>query len=587
MHGPESEKIVNKIQRILGDGNYEEKTMGYIRKRLDELLEKEGEEIEIQGGGFENPNYNPEIMDQMNSILKEISSIAKDFNDDFRRLGSNYYENIKEYIEGTGSLSSVSDIPILLGGPFGQLLQERERFIERLKEFYGYEGREDEDKTKIKKIICDWYLPRYVDPIIFNIGHMIQILGGDPVELLRNVFTGEEGERLAGVWENMSKDQPKGDKTIPFSRSTRRSGKGRTSSVPISTEQKGWELAPGLSNVGKNYCFHNSVAQLFYRMKDLSTFMIRDDVIDMYTNDQLKQFLKLVEEMLQKSSNNLAEKKKGHEIDPQKYITSCKLVEGAFISEEGPLRQSDALTFLIRILGEIMLDCDNRDKEKVNLNIAQQNYCYDKGSGKQLKLNFKTSDPRRSFIINKQTIFGDSTTYTLESLFKINIGEYTNAGISALFYQTINATDKTDTGSEIKYNHAFGKYIVICLKDTLKIKATEDGTITVKKKQYTGEISDNIQTVSNNYKLAGLISHSGTDEAGHYVSFIEHEGNWYKYNDHDVTQIDKTQIRNGNFTPYIILYESDDIETQIPEKNIKDLFAFDIATDFEQKTTEK
>jgi len=53
------------------------------------------------------------------------------------------------------------------------------------------------------------------------------------------------------------------------------------------------------------------------------------------------------------------------------------------------------------------------------------------------------------------------------------------------------------------------------------------------------------------YRLAGVLVHSGTGEGGHYYSYIvnrdDPEGKWYEFNDTHVTNFNFANLKNECF----------------------------------------
>ena len=46
-----------------------------------------------------------------------------------------------------------------------------------------------------------------------------------------------------------------------------------------------------------------------------------------------------------------------------------------------------------------------------------------------------------------------------------------------------------------------------------------------------------------NYKLRGVVVHTGSADCGHYYSFIENkEGSWFEFNDEDVLPFDVDKL---------------------------------------------
>jgi ubiquitin carboxyl-terminal hydrolase 4/11/15 len=42
---------------------------------------------------------------------------------------------------------------------------------------------------------------------------------------------------------------------------------------------------------------------------------------------------------------------------------------------------------------------------------------------------------------------------------------------------------------------------------------------------------------STNYKLYGVVNHTGSISGGHYYSFIENDGKWFNFNDSDLYEV--------------------------------------------------
>jgi ubiquitin C-terminal hydrolase len=61
------------------------------------------------------------------------------------------------------------------------------------------------------------------------------------------------------------------------------------------------------------------------------------------------------------------------------------------------------------------------------------------------------------------------------------------------------------------------------------------------------------QSKSTQYKLYGVLNHSGTMEGGHYYSYIEDKGQWYRCNDSDFGQMSNKDIVTRN--AYVLFYK--------------------------------
>ena len=56
-----------------------------------------------------------------------------------------------------------------------------------------------------------------------------------------------------------------------------------------------------------------------------------------------------------------------------------------------------------------------------------------------------------------------------------------------------------------------------------------------------------------NYELYGICNHSGTLHFGHYYSYCKNaNGNWYSYNDKNVSTIDESKVKTNN--SYVLFY---------------------------------
>ena len=82
----------------------------------------------------------------------------------------------------------------------------------------------------------------------------------------------------------------------------------------------------------------------------------------------------------------------------------------------------------------------------------------------------------------------------------------------------------------------------------------------------TGQAPASVPAYMANYKLYAVLKHSGTLNAGHYITSCLHRGRWYEINDDDVSLQPQgealghnppsgEQGKSGqNFTPYLLFY---------------------------------
>lgn len=61
----------------------------------------------------------------------------------------------------------------------------------------------------------------------------------------------------------------------------------------------------------------------------------------------------------------------------------------------------------------------------------------------------------------------------------------------------------------------------------------------------------------NNYKLKGIIYHSGNLYSGHYIYVANNNYKWYLYNDNDVSEINDRQLEQFKNNAYILYYNND------------------------------
>lgn len=77
-----------------------------------------------------------------------------------------------------------------------------------------------------------------------------------------------------------------------------------------------------------------------------------------------------------------------------------------------------------------------------------------------------------------------------------------------------------------------------------------------------------------NYKLRGVVVHTGSADSGHYYSFIENkQGHWFEFNDEDVYPFDIKKLPDEAFgskglyddgrirNAYLLIYEREVKET--------------------------
>lgn len=84
-----------------------------------------------------------------------------------------------------------------------------------------------------------------------------------------------------------------------------------------------------------------------------------------------------------------------------------------------------------------------------------------------------------------------------------------------------------------------------------------------------------LELTNTNYRLKGVVVHTGTSEGGHYFSIIRTKDKWYKFNDQNATIFDVNDLPREAFggfeskdgwaevnystNAYILFYERTDV----------------------------
>ena len=160
-----------------------------------------------------------------------------------------------------------------------------------------------------------------------------------------------------------------------------------------------YNMAPGIINFG-NTCFHNAAAQLFYRVEELTSFLVHKNVMAQYKNDSyIKHFITLLKEMKNASDNinnnvitnqSLVVTQICPILGPLKLSTS-----GNYVSGYSAGVQADAGELLGLLLDSLTIYCTNTGN--IELNVKKKNICKDQ-NGKQIPTKkFPENDPRTFF----------------------------------------------------------------------------------------------------------------------------------------------------------------------------------------------
>ncbi len=337
---------------------------------------------------------------------------------------------------------------------------------------------------------------------------------------------------------------------------------------------------PGLYNFGAT-CFHNSVAQLVYRMDSLRDFLIDDTIQNQYEKDSsMYRFINLLRQM--KTTNQRA---LGREILENIGIHSlCSKVLPGY--KRG---QEDAANFLGSLL----------DKLKTEIKDEYISQLFDVNDPRSwIQINNEIGEcpteyiPSNQIMVNNSYQFIDNTDIDAiineienneEVVVKcLNDNEYVNSSFFANIL-TLNAID-------IK-QHSIDQYINLIYQGVkrIKFKSTNDNPMLyafyekykitpskyfiiniIPQSNNSQRIHHNIKLANENnqikineknYKMIGVVLQSGTVTGGHYISFIEYNNKWFRYNDDTpVSEINDIEAALNNeessyFVPYIVLYE--------------------------------
>lgn len=357
-----------------------------------------------------------------------------------------------------------------------------------------------------------------------------------------------------------------------------------------STELIKYRLAPGLANVG-NICFHNSITQLFYRIYELTHFLIRPEIKQEYHEGFWTNFINLLNMMVTVSSNE--DNNKLEDLGKLVLSNICPILGTEYQSGS----QADASELLDKLLRSLLL-CDgntcNIDKSRkcqindprnliiveeyeslCNTNIITSHQEYD---NKEQTYKITNIDVAKKEVQNDpnydiKTILCTNNfniqIKTLETMLKLNVSEGQTDSITKLinhYHSTIDILFKSYNGNKMtghlqKKKCIPNKYLIIHLNlnvGNLKInhKIQLANNIGIMQFEFM-DLNDKQQSIE--YELIGIVYHSGTFAGGHYISYIKHNSKWYEYNDSrrsEKDNYDKSYLNNSNsFMPYILLYK--------------------------------
>jgi ubiquitin C-terminal hydrolase len=327
-----------------------------------------------------------------------------------------------------------------------------------------------------------------------------------------------------------------------------------------------FDIPLGLPNLGVT-CFYNSVAQLFYKMRDVTEYLI-EHKNELNYDAQYTDFIDILN-MLKTSKTHI-------ELQQirEKVTNTCQLISG----EEG-LREEDAAELLHRLIDILIADVPPIN----TMYFTEKKYIHTTNM-ESVTDNIETIPSEQDNIdIIKQLFNNPNIEWRYEdtrnSLMRLSVNDNENRSISDIIngYRCTDITKNTFYHCfEIKnkrvhlnkYTYIYNKYLILHLQIFKRNQET----------QMFDKIRINIDLFSNNgrivvrdhnnqnqtYDLIGIIAHRGqTILGGHYIAYIKYNPIWYMYDDN--VRIDN--IRNimqhmetytsdmGPFTPYVLLYE--------------------------------
>jgi len=361
-----------------------------------------------------------------------------------------------------------------------------------------------------------------------------------------------------------------------------------------------YEMAPGLTNKG-NTCFHNAVAQLFYSIKELTIFLIHDNVYNQYKdNTYIKNFLSLIKMMYDKSSN-ASNNILNDELDTL-VMKICPILP-TYI----PYSQDDSQAFLNNIIDALTIGQLICNDNNISLNINKSSICNEQN---EIIKRFPDSDPRNYvlFIDNELKCLtgvpGEDTKEfkqnlkhnkdTIETLCRQyddckNNNKYKKMSQkrSMLSLEISNNMDITNTIKDMmepkcitrindekyeiaKYDKSynqivfdthvynFEKYLLIHLLIFDNNGNKPRSFVFNKSNEYLDLSFGNI---NKQYELVSFVSHIGHNiNGGHYIAYVKYDKKWYCYDDtrryHVGDNISSFAI---NGTPYVLFYKQTSI----------------------------
>lgn len=299
------------------------------------------------------------------------------------------------------------------------------------------------------------------------------------------------------------------------------------------------EKLVGLDNVG-NTCYMNSCLQILIRCQKLTNIFIKND----FRNSNLNIYKRFLQQYLEK----------GRSLDRSKIIIpeEIKIIVDQYNKRFQNNRQHDCHEFLITFLNLVedgFLDEFHKlkiGKYDPNINgvilkdvikhlfdftIISEVECH------RCLFSSKTKEKHRYLILPVFQTLEDS----FNSFFKEERLDNDNQWFCEKCKTYVESTKR------MTIDH-LPKYVIIHLKrfghlnDSVKITSKIDIPIKM-------EINE------KSYQLYGSIKHIGNIKGGHYISYINHNDNWYLLNDSHVSIMNENNIKNEIDKSYIFFYE--------------------------------
>lgn len=163
-----------------------------------------------------------------------------------------------------------------------------------------------------------------------------------------------------------------------------------------------YELSPGICNFGAT-CFHNSVAQLFYRIEELTQFITNDVIYDQYKKDSyIRHFIELLRLMKARGDDKI-----NRVISDQQELvikSICPMIRGYTAKS-----MADSSELLFQIFDRLLINCElssgNLIEQELKIQVDEICAIEEKDTYKSPVVikKFPDDDPRNFFLSTVQT----------------------------------------------------------------------------------------------------------------------------------------------------------------------------------------